>query len=61
MSEVIQYEHLVSFLKNASLFEVYRLTVAIKNELEDSTRIALVRKQFKEGDVVEYFNEDTNS
>ncbi|WP_423063524.1 hypothetical protein [Candidiatus Paracoxiella cheracis] len=60
MSNVICYHQLVDFLKNASLFEIYRLSTAISNELESPTRIATVRKKFKEGDFLEYFNAETN-
>jgi len=61
MSEVIQYEQLVAFLKHASLFEIYRLSATIENEMENPTRIASIRKKFKEGDIVEYFNAETNT
>ncbi len=59
--EIIQYEQLVAFLKQASLFEIYRLSRAIKNELEDPERITVARKQFKEGEVVQYFDDQTNT
>jgi len=60
MNEVIQYDQLVGFLKHASLFEVYRLSAAIRNELADPARIAQVKKQFKVGDTIEYFDAKTN-
>lgn len=60
MNETIDYEQLLGFLKDASLFEIYRLRVALDNELENPQRIAAVRSQFKEGDVVEYFDTQTN-
>jgi len=61
MSDIINYENLVSFLGNASLFEMYRISVAISNELENPARIAFVRKQFKEGDLIEYFDASKNT
>ena len=61
MSEVIQYEQLSAFLDKASLFEIYRISAAIKNELENPKRISNVRKKFKEEDMVQYFNEETNN
>lgn len=61
MSDVIEYDQLAAFLKNASLFETYRLSVAIQNELDNPERIEAVRKKFKEGDVIEYFLEETNT
>lgn len=57
MNEVVNYDALVGFLKQASLFEVYRLSVAISTELDNPKRIAAVVNKFKEGDIVEYFEE----
>ena len=52
MKEVIHYDQLTSFLKQASLFEIYRFSVAIRNELKHPDRIASVRKKFKAGDII---------
>ena len=59
MSDVVNYDDLVAFLNHASLFEVYRLSVAINNELDDPKRVSAVINKFKEGDVIEYFEEKT--
>lgn len=61
MNDVIHYDQLCAFLKNATLFEIYRLSKAIDNELEDPQRIAHAKKQFKEGDTVEHFATERNS
>ena len=61
MSEVIQFNQLMAFLENASLFEIYRISVAIDNEIENPARIREARDKFKVGDKVEYFNKATNS
>lgn len=61
MNETIQYDQLVAFLKNASLFEIYRVSAAIRNELQDPARIKATREKFKQGDVIEYFNEESNT
>ncbi len=51
MSDVVEYDQLVAFLKHASAFEIYRLSAAIQNELENSERLAKVNHQIKEGDL----------
>lgn len=61
MNNVVNYDELVAFLKQASLFEVYRLSVAINNELENPIRVSCVINKLKEGDVVEYFEAKTQS
>jgi hypothetical protein len=61
MSEVIQFNQLIAFLENASLFEIYRISVAIDNELANPVRIRDARDKFKVGDTLEYFNKATNS
>lgn len=60
MSDVIEYDQLVAFLKQASLFEIYRLSAALQNELEDPQRLAKINHKIKEGDLVEYFDSKTN-
>jgi len=61
MKDIIHYDQLTLFLKQASLFEIYRFSVAIRNELKHPERVALVRKKFKEGDILVYFNEATHT
>jgi uncharacterized protein YkvS len=60
MSDVVEYDQLVAFLKHASLFEIYRLSVAIENELDNPERLPPLIKKIKVGDVVEYFESQTN-
>ena len=59
MSEVVQYDQLVAFLNNASLFEIYRISHAIRNELENPQRIIRVKSKLREGDYIEYFDART--
>lgn len=59
MSEVIEYNQLVTFLKNASLHEIYRISLAIQNELENPHRIFSVKEKLKEGSYLEYFESKT--
>lgn len=56
----IDYAKLMEFLGDISLFEMYRITLALRHELTNPERIATVRAGFKEGDVIEYFCERTN-
>ena len=60
MSDVVEYDQLVAFLKQASVFEIYRLSAALKNELENPQRLAKVNHKIKEGDLVDYFDSKTN-
>lgn len=59
MSEVVKYDQLMSFLKNASLFEIYRVSHAIRNELENPQRIFATKEKLKEGSYIEYFEPKT--
>ncbi|MES2204792.1 MAG: hypothetical protein V4496_06190 [Pseudomonadota bacterium] len=59
MSEVVEYDQLVAFLKHASLFEIFRVSHAIQNELENPQRIFAVKEKLKEGSYVEYFEAKT--
>ena len=61
MSDVVEYDRLVAFLKGASLFEIYRLSVAIENELDNPARIAVLANKIKIGDIVEYFEAKSNT
>jgi hypothetical protein len=56
----MNYTEVIDTMKNASLFDLYRLKVAICNELENPDRIAQLRKSFKEGDVISYFSQNNN-
>lgn len=60
MSEIVEYDQLVAFLKQASAFEIYRMSVAIQNELENPQRLSKVNQKIKEGDLVEYYDSKTN-
>ncbi len=51
----------ISLLKNASLYDLYRLQVALKNQMEDPEEIHQARNAFAVGDTVSYFNAKTNS
>lgn len=57
----MNYSDVLEALQSASLFDLYRLSVAIRHEMENSERIKQLRQSFKEGDVVSYFDDTTNS
>jgi hypothetical protein len=57
----MNYTEVINSIKNASLFDLYRLGVAIRHEMENSYRIQQLRQSFKEGDTVSYFDEVSNS
>jgi len=61
MSDVVEYDQLVAFLKQASVFEIYRMSAALQNELENPQRLLRVTNKIKEGDVVEYYDAKTNT
>ena len=61
MTEIVEYDRLVSFLKTASAYEIYRLSVAIQNELANPARLSDLSRKIKVGDVVEYFDARTNT
>jgi hypothetical protein len=50
----------MSELNDASLFDLYRLRVAIRKELENPKRIEEVKKMISKGDVISYFDENEN-
>lgn len=57
----VDYNQLLAFLDKASLFEIYRLTTALRNELDKPERIKKVRQQFVEGGRIDYFDKATNT
>lgn len=57
----MNYTEVLNTLKKASLFDLFRLTIAISHELENPERIKAVRQAFKIGDTVSYFSESANN
>jgi hypothetical protein len=56
----MNYTETLNAIKNASLFDLYRLSVAIHNEMESPARIKEVKRAFKEGDIIFYFSAINN-
>jgi len=58
--EAMDYSTVMSELDDASLFDLYRLNVAIRKELDDPRRIEEVKRKIKEGDIISYFEDSEN-
>lgn len=56
----MDYSTVMSELDDASLFDLYRLNVAIRKELDDPRRIEEVKRMIKEGDIISYFEDSEN-
>lgn len=56
----MNYSEILDTIKQASLFDLYRLNIMISYELENPKRIQQVRNTFKEGDIVSYLNTSSN-
>jgi hypothetical protein len=57
----MNYTDVMNALKNASLFDLFRLAIAISHELENPDRIKAAKQAFKVGDTVSFFDEKTNA
>lgn len=56
----MNYTDVMNALKAASLFDLFRLGIAISHEVENPEKIRAVRLAFKVGDTVSFFDESTN-
>lgn len=56
----MNYTEVLETLKSATLFDLYRLHVAIGNELNNPTRIAQVKQSLRLGEPVQYFDAEKN-
>lgn len=57
----MDFTEVLQTLKNASTYELYRLKVAIQNEMENPFRIEDIRHSFAVGDNVFYFSRRANA
>ena len=57
----MNYTDVMSALKTASLFDLFRLGIAISHEVENPDRIKAARQAFKVGDTVSFFDETENT
>lgn len=58
--EHMNYGAVLEALNRASLFELYRLSVAIWNQLNDPTRIAAVKRALRTGQQIQWFDAEKN-
>lgn len=56
----MDYTFIVSELRSASLFDLYRLCAALSQQLEDPDRIEQVRSRLRPGMLISYFDETQN-
>ena len=56
----MDYSRIMSELDKASLFDLYRLNVAICRELENPKRIEEVKRMIRKGDTISYFEGSEN-
>jgi hypothetical protein len=57
----VDFTAIMTSLKNASTYDLYRIKVAIQNELENPDRIKIIRGCFTVGDIISYFDNTTNT
>jgi hypothetical protein len=56
----MDYTFIISELRSASLFDLYRLRAALSQQLEESVRIEQVRSRLRPGMPISYFDEAQN-
>ena len=56
----MDYSNIINELRAASLFDLYRLRVAIDQQLDNSDRIEQVRARLRPGMKIKYFEEISN-
>ena len=56
----MDYSKIMEELKDASLFELYRLSAAIIQQLEDPKRISEIRRHLRIGQIISYFDSTEN-
>ncbi|MEI7847827.1 MAG: hypothetical protein WCK35_18640 [Chloroflexota bacterium] len=56
----MDYSNILETLKQASLFDLYRLSVAIDHQLENPQQVAEIRKRLKPGQLIRYFDPTAN-
>ncbi len=56
----MDYTTILTELENTSLFEIYRLEIAIHQQLNDPVRLGLIKSHLKTGQLIDYFDETEN-
>lgn len=57
----MNFTEVMQLLKNASPYDLFRIKVAINNEIEKPEHIKSIRQRFAIGDQIAYFDEQCNS
>lgn len=57
----MDFTTVLTLLKEASLYDLYRLRVALKNQMDDPEKIKALRQCFAVGSSIAYFNSIKNS
>ena len=56
----MDYSKIIEELKQASLFDLYRLKVAINQQLENPRRLSEIKKSLRSGKIISYFDDTEN-
>ncbi len=56
----MDYTQILNALRSASLFDLYRLRVAIEQQLDNPERVEHVRAQLRPGMIIHYFDDTAN-
>ena len=56
----MDYSKIIEALKQATLFDLHRLSVAIDHQLENPQRVAEIKKRLKPGQLIRYFDSTAN-
>jgi hypothetical protein len=56
----MDFSKIMEELQNASLFDLYRLSVAINQKLENPVLLSEIKKKLKPGQAISYFDETEN-
>lgn len=57
----MDYSQIINEFKQASVFDLYRMSVAIKNEMESHHRIAEIQRMLVVGQDISYFDRTNNT
>ena len=56
----MDYSKIIENLKQESLFDLYRLSIAINHQLENPQRVAEIKMRLKPGQIIRYFEPTQN-
>lgn len=61
MNKTVDYTEILKALENASLFDLYRLSVSMRNRMENPEQILKIQRNIKEGEIISYFDGQSNT